>query len=239
MQLFISDLHLRAERPRTVRTFLRFLRQRAATASHLYILGDLFDVWIGDDDDQAAHGEIVAALRELTAAGTWLGVMHGNRDFLLGERFCRETGAELLPDPCCRELQGVSTLLMHGDLLCTDDLDYLVFRRKLRDEAFQQRFLAQSLAARRKEAAEYRAMSGEANAQKPEAIMDVNPQAVIETLRRHHATRLIHGHTHRPGDHVLDLDGRRASRHVLGDWHASGAEILRLDTQGLTRELFR
>ena len=238
MQLFISDLHLSAERPETVRTFLRFLRQRAVEASQLYILGDLFDVWIGVDDDQALIGEIITALRELTAAGTWLGVMHGNRDFLLGEAFCRRTGAELLADPYFRVFQGIPTLLIHGDLLCTDDRDYQAFRRKLRDPEFQQRFLAQSLAARRAEAAEYRAMSGEANAQKPEAIMDVNPLAVIETLRQHNATRLIHGHTHRPGDHELDIDGNRASRHVLGDWHDTGAEILRLDAEGLTRERF-
>lgn len=239
MQLFISDLHLAAERQETLQTFLRFLRQRAPAASHLYILGDLFDVWIGDDDDAAPRREVIAALGELTGRGTWLGLMHGNRDFLLGERFCRETGAELLPDPSYRTLQGTPTLLMHGDLLCTDDRDYLAFRRKVRDPAFLQRFLAQPLEARRMEAGKYRTLSGEANADKPQAIMDVNTQAVLDTLRRHGATRLIHGHTHRPGDHRFDLDGHPASRHVLGEWHPEGAEILRLDEGGLTREHYR
>lgn len=239
VQYFIADLHLSAERPKTLQMFLQFLRQRAAKASHLYILGDLFDVWVGDDDDQPTFQEVIAALRELTDGGTWLGLMHGNRDFLLGEQFCRATGAQLLPDPTCLVLQGMPTLLMHGDLLCTDDTDYLAFRRKVRDPEFQRRFLALPLDTRREEAREYRIMSGEASAHKPQAIMDVNQQALIETLREHDVSRLIHGHTHRPGDHDLDLDNRRASRHVLGDWHATGAEILRLDAQGLTRERFR
>lgn len=236
MRLFISDLHLSGAQPETLQLFLQFLQRRAAQASHLYILGDLFDLWIGDDDDRAPIPQVIAALRALTASGTWLGIMHGNRDFLLGDGFCRETGAELLTDTTRLDLQGVPTLLMHGDLLCTDDTAYLAFRRQVRDPAFQQPFLALPLESRREKAREYRAMSGEANALKAEAIMDVNPQAVIDTLRQHDAARLIHGHTHRPGDHLLDLDGRQASRHVLGDWRPEGAEILRLDKNGLQRE---
>jgi UDP-2,3-diacylglucosamine hydrolase len=219
--------------------FFRFLQQRAAQASHLYILGDLFDVWIGDDDEQAPIPEVVAALRELTDAGTWLGVMHGNRDFLLGEQFCRDTGAALLGDPSSQLLQGIPTLLMHGDLLCTDDKDYLAFRRQVRDAGFQRQFLALPLEARREKARDYRAMSGEANAVKAGAIMDVNPQTVNDTLRQHGARRLIHGHTHRPGDHRIDLDGQQASRHVLGDWRSEGAEILCLDENGVQREHYR
>lgn len=238
MQLFISDLHLSGDQPETLRMFLRFLRQRAAQASHLYILGDLFDVWIGDEDDRAPIPEVIAALRALTASGTWLGVMHGNRDFLLGGVFCRETGAELLTDPIRLVLQGIPTLLTHGDLLCTDDTAYLAFRRQVRDPAFQQQFLALPLKARREKAREYRAMSGQANELKSEAIMDVNPRAVMEMLKRHDAVRLIHGHTHRPGDHLIELDGRQASRHVLGDWRPEGAEILCLDENGLHRERY-
>ena len=235
-QLFISDLHLSGDRPETVRLFLGFLRQQASKASRLYILGDLFDVWIGDDDTAAPIPEVAAALRTLTDSGVWLGLMHGNRDFLLGERFCNATGAELLEDPTRLMLQGIPTLLMHGDLLCSDDTEYLAFRRQMRDPAFQQQFLNLPLQVRREKAGEYRAMSGEANARKPGAIMDVNQQTVIETLSRNQALRLIHGHTHRPADHTLSLAGRPASRHVLGDWRPDGAEILLLDESGLHRQ---
>jgi UDP-2,3-diacylglucosamine hydrolase len=237
VDLFISDLHLSGERPETVRMFLTFLEQQATKASHLYILGDLFDVWIGDDDCEAPIPQVIAALRSLTSAGTRLGVMHGNRDFLLGEAFLQATGAEPLDDPHRLMLGGVPTLLMHGDLLCTDDMAYLTFRRQVRDPAFQQQFLSLPLQARRRQAREYREMSGEANSMKPEAIMDVNPEAVTDALRRHDAVRLIHGHTHRPGDHNLLIDGQRADRHVLGDWQPAGAQILRFDERGLQREL--
>jgi UDP-2,3-diacylglucosamine hydrolase len=236
VNLFISDLHLFGERPETVQMFIQFLRTRAARASHLYILGDLFEVWIGDDDRQAPIPEVIGALRRLTDAGTWLGVMHGNRDFLFGEDFCNATGAELLPDCSCRMLGGVPTLLMHGDQLCTDDKAYMAFRQQVHDPGFQQQFLALSLEQRRQKARQYRGMSSEAKSLKSEAIMDVNPQAVIDHLRQHRAERLIHGHTHRPGDHNLSVDGRRASRHVLGDWHPEGAEILCLDEKGLHRQ---
>jgi UDP-2,3-diacylglucosamine hydrolase len=236
VDLFISDLHLSGERPETVQLFLHFLQTRAAAASHLYILGDLFEVWIGDDDQQAPIPEVISALRRLTDGGTWLGLMHGNRDFLLGEDFCSATGAELLPDPSCRMLGGVPTLLMHGDLLCTDDTTYMAFRQQVHDPKFQQQFLALPLEARRQKARQYRGMSSEAKSLKPEAIMDVNPQAVIDLLRQQQAERLIHGHTHRPGDHKLSVDGRQASRHVLGDWHPQGAEILCLDEKGLHRQ---
>ena len=236
MQLFISDLHLSDERPETVQLFLRFLQQQASRASRLYILGDLFEVWIGDDDDQSPIPQVVQGLSRLTQGGTWLGVMHGNRDFLLGEDFCRASGAELLPDPICLTLQETPTLLMHGDLLCTDDEAYQAFRKQVRDPAFQSQFLALPLAARREKANEYRTMSGEANSLKSEAIMDVNPQAVNEVMQKHGAQRLIHGHTHRPADHRLELGGRSVTRHVLGDWRADGADILCLDASGLQRQ---
>ena len=236
MQLFISDLHLSGERPETVQLFLRFLREQAAQASHLYILGDLFEVWIGDDDNQPPIPEVIESLRRLTQAGTWLGVMHGNRDFLLGEDFCRGTGAELLADPTSIDLGDTPTLLMHGDLLCTDDEAYQSFRRQVREPAFQKQFLALPLASRRQKAQEYRAMSGEANSLKADAIMDVNPAAVADFMQRHGVRRLIHGHTHRPGDHTLVLEGRQATRHVLGDWRSDGADILCFDAEGLHRQ---
>ncbi len=236
MQLFISDLHLCDERPETVELFLRFLRERASRASRLYILGDLFEVWIGDDDDRPPIPQVVDGLRGLTQGGTWLGVMHGNRDFLLGEAFCRATGAELLADPTSLMLNHTPSLLMHGDLLCTDDEAYQAFRKQVRDPVFQSQFLALPLEERRQKARHYRAMSGEANSLKSEAIMDVNPQAVAGTMQRYGAQRLIHGHTHRPADHDLQLDGRSVSRHVLGDWRADGADILCLDAAGLQRQ---
>ena len=236
MQLFIADLHLSDERPETVQLFLRFLKEQASQASRLYILGDLFEVWIGDDDDLPPIPQVMEALKRLTHGGTWLGVMHGNRDFLLGERFCRASGAELLPDPICLTLEETPTLLMHGDLLCTDDEAYQAFRKQVRDPAFQNQFLALPLTARREKANEYRAMSGEANSLKSEAIMDVNPQAVSETMQRYGAQRLIHGHTHRPADHQIRLGDQRVTRHVLGDWRADGADILCLDSSGLQRQ---
>lgn len=236
MQLFIADLHLSEDRPEMVQLFLRFLQERASQASHLYILGDLFELWIGDDDAQPPIPQVIEGLHRLTQGGTWLGVMHGNRDFLLGERFCRETGAELLSDPTCLALQDIPTLLMHGDLLCSDDEAYQAFRRQVRDPAFQSQFLSLPLETRRQKALEYRAMSGEASSLKSEAIMDANPATVAELMRQHGAQRLIHGHTHRPADHDLQLDGHSFTRHVLGDWRADGADILCLDADGLQRQ---
>ena len=236
MHLFISDLHLSGERPETVQLFLRFLQEQASQASHLYILGDLFEVWIGDDDDQPPIPQVIEGLRRLSQGGTWLGVMHGNRDFLLGKAFCRQTGAELLADPTPLALGDVPALLMHGDLLCTDDEAYQSFRRQVRDPAFQAQFLALPLEARRQKAREYRAMSGEANSLKSDAIMDVNPTAVAEVMQRHKVEKLIHGHTHRPADHAFQVDGREVMRHVLGDWRSDGAEILCFDSQGLRRQ---
>jgi UDP-2,3-diacylglucosamine hydrolase len=239
MQLFISDLHLSGKRPETVKMFLRFLSEQAAKSTHLYILGDLFNVWIGDDDDHEPIPQIITALRQLSSAGTWLGVMHGNRDFLLGDDFCRATGAELLPDPSLRVLAGIPTLLMHGDLLCTDDTAYQAFRQQVRAPGFQQQFLALPLELRREKAAQYRTMSGQASSQKTEAIMDVNPQTVVETLKEHGAIQLIHGHTHRPADHQLDIDGQPALRRVLGDWQPEGSDILCLDETGFQRQQIR
>ncbi|WP_242519254.1 UDP-2,3-diacylglucosamine diphosphatase [Halochromatium roseum] len=222
--LFISDLHLSPRRPALIRLFIEFLEQRAPAATQLFILGDLFDAWIGDDDDPLP--EVRAALKRLTDRGTRCLIMHGNRDFLLGRRFARTTGCELIRDPCLIQLDDEPILLMHGDLLCTDDLAYQRFRRRVRNPIVQRLFLWSPLSKRRGIAARYRQRSGEAMAQKPDAIMDVNSAAVSKQMRRAGVRRLIHGHTHRPQDHALELDGQPALRQVLCDWTDDRGELL-------------
>lgn len=234
--LFISDLHLSADRPETLDLFLGFLAGRARSAQRLYILGDLFDAWIGDDDDAPPGPAVRAALRALTDAGTACGLMRGNRDFLLGGAFARDTGCTLLRDPSRIDLDGTPTLLMHGDLLCTDDVAYQRFRRRMRNPLVQSLILWKPLATRRAIAAEYRRKSSAATAGKPEQIMDVNPGTVDAYLRRHRARNLIHGHTHRPADHAWTLDGHPASRLVLAEWHPDGAEVLVHSSAGFRRE---
>jgi UDP-2,3-diacylglucosamine hydrolase len=234
-QLFISDLHLSPERPATIGLFLRFLRERAVQADELYILGDLFDAWIGDDHRAAPIPEILAAMRALADAGTRLCFMHGNRDFLIGERFAAESGCELLPDPYRLELAGTPALLMHGDLLCTDDLEYQQARRMLRDPAFIEEMLAQPIEARLALAAEYRRRSGEATSTKAADIMDVNQQSVEACLREAGARLLIHGHTHRPAEHAFALDGAPVRRIVLPDWHEERGGYLLIDDARLER----
>lgn len=234
--LFISDLHLAPERPATVELFLGFLRGRARQAGSLYILGDLFDAWIGDDDDRPPYPEIRQSLRALTDAGTQCAIMHGNRDFLIGKHFTRETGCTLLKDPALLDLAGCPTLLMHGDLLCTDDLPYQRFRKRIRNPLVIQLFLWRSLARRRTMADGYRHRSGQAMAEKPIDIMDVNQTTVEDYMRRHGATHLIHGHTHRPAEHRFELDGRSAVRHVLAEWHKNHGEVLSVSETGWRRE---
>jgi UDP-2,3-diacylglucosamine hydrolase len=220
--LYISDLHLSGVRPKANERFFRFLEEDAAGADALYVLGDLFEYWIGDDDlDSPFNAIIVGFFRRLTGAGTRLYFMHGNRDFLVGERFGAATGATLLPDPSLAD--GV--LLMHGDTLCTDDLDYQAWRRTARSEAWQRDFLAKPLAERRATVEGLRETSKEVIQSKPAEIMDVNGAAVREAFRRHGVTRLIHGHTHRPGVHRLEVDGRRCERWVLPDWYGRGGYL--------------
>ncbi|MBV2122074.1 MAG: UDP-2,3-diacylglucosamine diphosphatase [Candidatus Thiodiazotropha sp. (ex Ctena orbiculata)] len=235
-QLFISDLHLSTEEADRLQLFLDFLRFRATKALALYILGDLFDAWLGDDDRQSIAVEVRQALQALNQSGTQLKIMHGNRDFLLGEDFCQASGAQLISDPCLIDLYGTPTLLMHGDLLCTDDQEYQAFRKQIRSAEFANHFLSLSIDQRIAVAQDYRAKSGEANAQKSDNIMDVNQQAVELALQQHQAQRLIHGHTHRPADHRFTLDNRSVSRHVLGEWHGDHAEILCATEDGVTRE---
>lgn len=217
--LFISDLHLSEDRPQANEQFFRFLEEDAAGADALHVLGDLFEYWIGDEDLETPFNAIVAgALRRLSDAGTQVRLMHGNRDFLLGEAFCRASGAQLLADPTVID----SMLLMHGDTLCTDDHDYQAWRRTARSARWQREFLAKPLAERRATVRGLRDKSKQVIQAKPADIMDVNDDAVREALRRHGVARLIHGHTHRPGKHALDVDGRRCERWVLPDWYGRG-----------------
>ena len=230
--LFVSDLHLAVERPRIIGQFHALLQGPARDADALYVLGDLFEYWAGDDDlEDPLNASVAEAFAALAASGTRLHFRHGNRDFLVGHGFAKRAGATLLDDPTLIDLHGTSTLLMHGDTLCTDDVDYQKFRIHARDPRNQERFLAQPLAARRAEMTKLRAQSESAKQGKTAEIMDVNPHAVEDALRRAGYPRLIHGHTHRPGRHVHVVDGRACERWVLSDWYENGS-YLRVDPQG-------
>lgn len=233
---FISDLHLSPERPATLEVLGRFLEGRAARARRLYILGDLFDVWIGDDDDSPFNLEVGARLRSLRDRGTELYFMGGNRDFLVGRRFARATGCALLPDVQVIDLHGTPTLITHGDLLCTDDRAYQRFRRRVRNPLVIWLFLRKSLARRRAIAAYYRARGRRAVADKAPEIMDANPRAVEAYLRQWRVRQLIHGHTHRPACHHLTLDGQPATRWVLADWQERRGEALVCTPDGIRAE---
>lgn len=234
--LFISDLHLSGERPAINLRFFAFLREQAPRAAVLYVLGDLFEYWIGDEELDAADGDPLArkvaeAFGALSRGGVGVRLMHGNRDFLIGKRFCEVSGARLLQDPAVEKIGGARTLLMHGDTLCTDDVDYQAWRRTARSRAWQQEFLAKSLPERRKALQALREMSREVVGAKPAEIMDVNDGAVREALRDHRLTRLVHGHTHRPARHTLEVDGRPCERWVLPDWYERGG-YLAIDDAG-------
>jgi UDP-2,3-diacylglucosamine hydrolase len=231
--LFISDLHLAEARPEIARLYFDFLEHTVkGNAADLYILGDLFEYWIGDEDlDLPFNRDVATALRRVADAGTRVWLMHGNRDFLLGARFCETAGATLLQDPILLDLYGTQTLLMHGDTLCTDDLAYQQFRRMVRDPHWQRSFLALPVAARREQAQAVRSRSEADKQTKIEAIMDVNPGAVDAAFRGHAFPRMIHGHTHRPAHHRLDVDGHACERWVLQDWYLSGG-YLQCDAAG-------
>lgn len=230
--LFTSDLHLSPQRPVIAEQFFRFLGNEAIHADALYILGDLFEYWIGDDDaGDAFNAQVIAGLKQLADTGVPLLLMHGNRDFLMGDDLAAACGATLMTDPTLTDLYGTRTLLMHGDTLCTDDVEYQKFRASVRNPAAQSQFLAQPLATRREQALRLRAGSEAAKQQKREAIMDVNPDAVAAALRAHDYPRLIHGHTHRPARHVHIVDGHECERWVLADWYQRGS-YLRCDASG-------
>ena len=223
--LFIADLHLQTEEPAITAGFLRFLHGEARQADALYILGDLFEAWIGDDDPNPLHQQIASAIKAVVDAGVPCYFIHGNRDFLVGQRFARQSGMILLAEEERLDLYGREVLIMHGDTLCTDDPGYLAFRAKVHTPWIQRLFLALPLLIRRRIAARMRADSKAANSSKSMDIMDVNPQAVVDAMERHHVQWLIHGHTHRPAVHELQANGQPAWRVVLGAWHSEGSMV--------------
>lgn len=223
--LFIADLHLCTEEPAITAGFLRFLAGEARKADALYILGDLFEAWIGDDDPTPLHHEIAVAIKSLADSGVPCFFIHGNRDFLLGKRFARESGMTLLPDEKVLDLYGRKVLIMHGDTLCTDDAGYQAFRAKVHQPWLQTLFLALPLFVRQRIAAKMRANSKAANSSKSLEIMDVNPQAVVAGMEKYQVQWLIHGHTHRPAVHELTANRQPAFRVVLGAWHSEGSMV--------------
>lgn len=224
--LFISDLHLSLDKPEITQRFIAFLKNRAPAAQNLYILGDLFDAWVGDDDYTPPNKTIRLEIKRLTNSGTQVFFQSGNRDFLLGQRFCMETGIGLLPDYHCIELYGTKTLLTHGDLLCTDDVPYQEFRKKSRSEEWQQDVLSKPLFLRILMARWYRLRSHFHKRKKSNDIMDVNSDTVIKVMQNYEVNRLIHGHTHRPAVHELTVNKQPAQRFVLEDWKKDSASLL-------------
>lgn len=234
--LFISDLHLDAERPRITELFGRFLREEARGADALYILGDVFEAWVGDDDPSETGAFVAAAVREVVQAGTPVHFLHGNRDFLLGRDFAARAGMALLAEPSVVMLYGRPALLSHGDTLCTGDVAYQQFRAQTHEPAWQAAFLAQPLQARLAFARQAREASrahqaGLAGQGMMETITDVAPEAVEATFALYGVDLMIHGHTHRPAVHELDVAGRGRRRIVLGDWYEQGS-VLQVDRNG-------
>ncbi|SFM42664.1 UDP-2,3-diacylglucosamine hydrolase [Ectothiorhodospira mobilis] len=233
--LFVSDLHLDPDRPAILAAFERLLRGPARQADALYILGDLFEYWIGDDDPAPHLEPVFDALADLAQAGVPVYFTHGNRDFLVGEGFARRSRCRLLDTETVIDLYGTPVLLMHGDSLCTDDHEYMAFRDMVRDAQWQAAFLARPLAERHAEAEAMRARSRRSTRRKPADITDVHPGAVEAALRRNGVRILIHGHTHRPALHDLTLDGAPARRIVLPDWYETGG-LLRATPEGMALE---
>lgn len=241
MHLFISDLHLEENRPALTRAFLHFLEQQAPAAETLYLLGDIFDVWVGDDAMTPFHHDMAAALKHLADQGTQVVLMHGNRDFMLGRAFCQAAGASLLPDPSVITPYGKPILLMHGDLLCTQDVHYQRMRRILRNPVINFLLRNLPLKLRLKLAAKMRQASRSMTRKKDAAIVDVTQTEVVRIMQAHQVDTLIHGHTHRPAIHHFYLpDGqgeKPATRYVLGDWSDQQGWKLTLTAKGaeLTR----
>jgi UDP-2,3-diacylglucosamine hydrolase len=234
--LFISDLHLAGERPNANEQFFRFLQEEAVRADALYVLGDLFESWAGDDELTDEKGDPLAAevaqgFSALADAGVKIHFMPGNRDFLVGKEFLEASGARLLEDPSVIKFAGRRLVLLHGDTLCTDDQEYQAWRRKVRSAAWQREFLAKPLAARHEAIAAMRGKSKDAVAAKPAEIMDVNQEAVRDVFRNLKLRHMVHGHTHRPARHEHEVDGARCERWVLPDWYGRGG-YLALDDVG-------
>lgn len=237
MILLISDLHLEEERPDITRAFLHFLATRARQAEALYILGDFFEVWIGDDAMTPFQQSIANALRALSERGTRIYLMHGNRDFMLGKGFCRAAGCTLLGDPSVVEFGGERVLLMHGDSLCTRDEGYMRLRRLLRNPLSLFILRNLPLSTRRKLARKLRSESRAQTRMKASDIIDVTPELIPRVLAEHGVRTLIHGHTHRPATHELEVDGHPARRIVLGDWDQQGW-ALQVDESGFQQAPF-
>ncbi len=229
--LFISDLHLEAERPDIGKQLLQFLGGDAKDAEELYILGDLFEAWVGDDDPNTHYFTIKRALRKLVDSGVPVYFMHGDRDFLVGNGFASETGVKILKDPYKVTMYGRKVLLSHGDKLCTDDVQYQKIRKMTHDPEWQAKMLARPLKDRLRISEEARRQSLEQTLNMSKEIMDVNQTAVVEIMRKNNVDVLLHGHTHRPAVHEVDLGGRKAKRIVLGDWHKQGS-VVRWDSRG-------
>lgn len=232
--LFISDIHLSPAQPEIAQLFQIFITQRASQASALYILGDLFEAWPGDDDDSAFNQAIIHILHTLTQQqGVALYFLPGNRDFLIGERFAAATGCQRLPDPFLLSINGTKTLLSHGDAWCTDDQEHQQFRAQYLNPAWQQTILALPLSQRRALAQQYRMTSQQHLAMKDPAILDVNPQTIAQAMQTYHSYQWIHGHTHRPALHNGTLGTHKTQRLVLGDWQASTGNFLRYQPEQL------
>jgi UDP-2,3-diacylglucosamine hydrolase len=238
-QLFVSDVHLDASAPEAIGQFLEFLADQASGAEALYILGDLFEAWVGDDDDDLEKQRICAGLRTLTASGVPCFLLHGNRDFLIGARFEARTGVRVLPDPVIAELAGVRVLVPHGDALCTDDRAYQELRAIVRTPRWQERFLRLPLAVRERLAHQARAGSRAHTSRTVPYVMDVNSSAVEAAFRATGVHTMIHGHTHRPAVHEVPVDGRMARRIVLGAWYEQGSYLAAQDGRFELRELRR
>jgi len=225
--LFISDLHLCASRPQITDAFLQFLSSTAKSAKALYILGDLFEYWAGDDDiEDAFNQQIIQGFKALATSGVSIYLMHGNRDFLITEDFCKAAHIQLINDPTLIDLCGTATLLSHGDALCTDDVTYQQFRTQVRNKQWQAQFLSQPLQARKDQIAAIRLRSEQEKSNKSAVIMDVNAEAVNQLLKEYdYPSLLIHGHTHRPHQHQLQVDGKTITRWVLGDWYEQGSYL--------------
>jgi len=229
--LFISDLHLAPERPDIIQLFVEFLNNQATQAESLYILGDLVEYWLGDDDKAEGLNAVFDCMKQLAENGLKIYLMHGNRDFLMGEQLAQRAGCTLINDPYIAEFDNVPVLLMHGDTLCTDDTRYQELRLMLRNPAWQKDFLSKPLAEREQMAIALRKQSKEETQSKTADIMDVNSDAVSQAFLKHQVRLMIHGHTHRPDIHQFNIDGKPVKRVVLGDWYTQGSVLEFDDTE--------
>ena len=230
-QLFISDLHLWEQEPRLEKLFLQFMLQQASAADELYVLGDLFEAWIGDDAVDALAETVINAFSHYSNTGGKLYFLHGNRDFLLGDDFAVATGGTILKQPHSMNLAGQSALLLHGDALCTQDVDYMAFRNQVRSAEWQQDFLTKSIAERQQIAREIRGESSARGKMLDTTISDVTESEVINLMQQYSVTLLLHGHTHRQARHPLTINGQSAERIVLGDWGATGSVLMAENNQ--------